>query len=106
MLTCPGETIEAAIIVSVLLSFVEQLMVTGRFSGFDTSVRHSESNRLVGADSTNATTTQENDGAKQQRIRALIKRMRLQIWAGTICGFVVALAIGGAFIAVVRPLNP
>ena len=35
------------------------------------------------------------------RTRKLLKRMRIQIWAGTAAGFLIALAIGAAFIAVV-----
>jgi hypothetical protein len=33
----------------------------------------------------------------------LIKRMRIQIWAGTLIGFFISLCIGAAFIVVVRP---
>ena len=33
--------------------------------------------------------------------RTLIKRMKVQIWAGTLIGFFIALSIGAAFIAVV-----
>lgn len=38
---------------------------------------------------------------KRDRVARLIRRMRVQIWAGAIGGFIVALAIGAAFIAVV-----
>nr|ODN96639.1 high-affinity iron permease CaFTR1 [Cryptococcus depauperatus CBS 7855] len=73
------ETIEAAIIVSVLLSFVEQLMSEGRLPAGEENV----------------------SGQEGDRKRAkLIKRMRLQIWAGTLVGFFIALCIGAAFIAV------
>jgi len=33
--------------------------------------------------------------------KTIIKRMRIQIWAGTLLGFFIALCIGAAFIAVV-----
>lgn len=42
---------------------------------------------------------EKDEGAK--RVQRLIRRMRIQIWAGTISGFVIALSIGAAFIAVV-----
>ncbi|WVR04857.1 hypothetical protein IAU60_001869 [Kwoniella sp. DSM 27419] len=80
------ETIEAGIIVSVLLSFVEQLMLTGKLAG--------EEN-----DST-STVDGTSNPANLDRRRKLIRRMRIQIWAGTITGFLMALAIGAAFIAV------
>lgn len=38
---------------------------------------------------------------RQTQTQKLVRRMRLQIWAGTISGFIIALAIGAAFIAVV-----
>lgn len=83
---------EAAIIISVLLSFVEQLMTTGALET-DPSSTTSDSE-----------TNQEIDGnseSKDVQIRRLLKRMRLQIWAGALAGFLLALAIGAAFIAVV-----
>ncbi|WRT64504.1 uncharacterized protein IL334_001436 [Kwoniella shivajii] len=78
------ETIEAAIIVSVLLSFVEQLMLTGKLNNSSPSIDDAQ----IGS-------TDDVDKRKK-----LIKRMRIQIWAGTITGFLLALAIGAAFIAV------
>ena len=36
------------------------------------------------------------------RVKQIIRRMRIHIWAGTLIGFAIALAIGAAFIAVVR----
>jgi high-affinity iron transporter len=84
-----GETIEAAIIISVLLSFVEQLMTTGRLSP-----RESES-EAFGAD----------EEYHNQRVKKIIRRMRIQIWAGTFVGFFISLCIGAAFIAVVSIIN-
>lgn len=74
--------IEAAIIISVLLSFVEQLMHSGRLDPNDTSEHI-------------------NDDAHKDRVKKLVKRMRMQIWAGTFAGFFISLCIGAAFIAVV-----
>lgn len=77
--------IEAAIIISVLLSFVEQLMSSGRLS-------HTES--------IDSATNPEDDGAHNTRVKKIVKRMRIQIWAGTLAGFFISLCIGAAFIAV------
>ncbi|WVQ98338.1 hypothetical protein IAU59_005461 [Kwoniella sp. CBS 9459] len=83
------ETIEAGIIISVLLSFVEQLMLTGKLA--------SEDNSTTSVDNPAAANGSPEDLEKR---RKLIRRMRIQIWAGTISGFLLALAIGAAFIAV------
>ena len=87
-----GETIEAAIIVGVLLSFVEQLMTTGRRS------QPIDSQESTQADLQHGATLDEEE---RKRTAKLLKRMRLQIWAGTLAGFFLALCIGAAFIAVV-----
>ncbi|TXT15962.1 hypothetical protein VHUM_00465 [Vanrija humicola] len=78
------ETIEAAIIVSVLLSFVEQLMTTGRLSPNETD------EHAFG----------DHDQEHNAQVKTLIKRMRWQIWAGTLTGLLISLIIGAAFIAV------
>ena len=44
---------------------------------------------------------QRNSEDREMQIRKLLKRMRIQIWAGALAGFLLALAIGAAFIAVV-----
>jgi high-affinity iron transporter len=41
------------------------------------------------------------DESDKKSTAKILKRMRLQIWAGTLAGFVLALIIGAAFIAVV-----
>ncbi|WWD00894.1 hypothetical protein V866_007832 [Kwoniella sp. B9012] len=88
------ETIEAAIIVSVLLSFVEQLMLTGKLGSSETSIDNADNTQ--GQEQENAHSGDDH----LERRRKLIRRMRIQIWAGTIVGFLLALAIGAAFIAV------
>ncbi|BFZ62107.1 high-affinity iron permease [Saitoella coloradoensis] len=65
------ETIEAAIIVSVLLAFVTQTLHP------DHAHAHSSSTSIL-----------------------LYKRLRNQIWTGAACGFALCLCIGGAFIGV------
>lgn len=42
-----------------------------------------------------------NSITDKERRAKLVKRMRIQIWAGTGVGFFIALCIGAAFIAVV-----
>lgn len=92
-----GETIEAAIIVGVLLSFVEQLMTTGRRS------QPTDSQESTQVDLQHGATIDEEE---RKRTAKLLKRMRIQIWAGTLAGFFLALCIGAAFIAVVSPSTP
>lgn len=75
------ETLEASIIISVLLSLVESL--------FDST--DSPQQTLV-----------EGEGEDQAtRRNRLVRRMKLQIWAGAGAGLFIALCIGAAFIAVV-----
>ncbi|GAA5950946.1 hypothetical protein JCM8115_005014 [Rhodotorula mucilaginosa] len=72
------ETIEAAIIVSVLLGLVESLVHDKAANAEKDAVE-----RL-------------GDDEKKK----IIRRMRMQIWAGAIVGLFIALCIGAAFIAV------
>ncbi|KAM0755041.1 iron permease FTR1 [Meredithblackwellia eburnea MCA 4105] len=76
------ETIEAAIIISVLLGLVEALVDRGS----------SPNGTLVQG--------QELSGEDAARRKHLVKRMRIQIWAGAAVGLFIALCIGAAFIAV------
>lgn len=124
-----GETVEAAIIVSVLLSFVEQLMLTGKLSSstvtrsnaadteveqdghevresHDTSSEYTETNPLLRRSSTGTSRRNAADGLDaDERTRRLIARMKVQVWAGTGVGLLIATAIGAAFIAVVSFLQ-
>ncbi|KAJ9114381.1 hypothetical protein QFC20_001524 [Naganishia adeliensis] len=88
------ETIEAAIIISVLLSFVEQLMTSGRL----TPARTVEDKD--GDTTAQSTVTDDADVGGADKLKRIIRRMRIQIWAGTLVGFLVSLCIGAAFIAV------
>lgn len=94
------ETLEAAIIVSVLLGLVEQLV--------------HEDPKLTTGNPTPGTPEEKREGStedanqpellsqedKDLRAKRLIKKLRIQIFAGSILGLIVALAIGAAFIAV------
>ncbi|KAI0036239.1 Ftr1 protein, partial [Vararia minispora EC-137] len=93
------ETLEAAIIISVLLGLVEQIVLDDseqhRFGPqlhetTDTSGESSETH------SANDVAVAGTDAAK----RRLVRKMRIQIFAGAFAGLVIALAIGAAFIAV------
>lgn len=46
-------------------------------------------------------TDSPSESKRETEIRKVLKRMRLQIWAGALGGFCLALVIGAAFIAVV-----
>jgi high-affinity iron transporter len=76
-------------------------MTTGKLSpsSIPSTQRHETHSLLEGQDPN--IRAQEKDEENRVRIAKLIKRMRIQIWAGTIGGFIIALAIGAAFIAVV-----
>ena len=39
---------------------------------------------------------------ERDQVRILVRRMKTQIWAGTLAGLAVATAIGAAFIVIVR----
>lgn len=79
---------------SVLLSFVEQLMFSGSLSPEN---RNEKAGSLT--DGSNPQAIQD-EAADLARTRKIVRRMRIQIWAGTLSGFFIALCIGAAFIAV------
>ncbi|KAJ9121663.1 hypothetical protein QFC22_002283 [Naganishia vaughanmartiniae] len=93
------ETIEAAIIISVLLSFVEQLMASGKIVNKDESTT-SIDNKESPTTTTTITTLETDETGGVDKLKRIIRRMRIQIWAGTAVGFLVSLCIGAAFIAV------
>nr|GAT54804.1 iron permease FTR1 [Mycena chlorophos] len=88
------ETLEAAIIVSVLLGLAEQIVYEdpGRF-GASPAVESSPS------DSKDEVSANDPEDDPAHR-RALIRKLRIQIFAGAGLGLFLALAIGAAFIAV------
>ncbi|KAH8101808.1 Ftr1 protein [Cristinia sonorae] len=88
------ETLEAAIIISVLLGLVEQIVQEdhSRAVSLVTDEKHEEA-----ADGTPELPNQEDSAVRAKR---LIKKMRLQIVLGSAVGLFLALAIGAAFIAV------
>ncbi|EIM82005.1 iron permease FTR1 [Stereum hirsutum FP-91666 SS1] len=116
------ETIEAAIIVSVLLGLVEQIVYDEPVHGVH--LRH-QLPALVPATTTAATDEKRSESASNsneggmaardsesgrdevdavqdnaEEKRKLIRKMRIQIFAGSALGLLGALAIGAAFIAV------
>ncbi|KAF7297981.1 Iron permease FTR1 [Mycena chlorophos] len=90
------ETLEAAIIVSVLLGLAEQIVYEdpSRFRPSPTSESSPVDSKDEGAASDPGP---EDDPAHR---RALIRKLRIQIFAGAGLGLFLALAIGAAFIAV------
>ncbi|KAF4616731.1 hypothetical protein D9613_008666 [Agrocybe pediades] len=94
------ETLEAAIIVSVLLGLAEQIVHDdpGQASqAAGTTTVHTE----VAEDSKSSTEASDNVAVEDavQR-RRLIRKLRFQIFLGAACGLLMSLAIGAAFIAV------
>ena len=45
----------------------------------------------------------EGSEAERDEVRLLVRRMKMQIWAGTLAGLGLATAIGAAFIVIVSP---
>ncbi|KAL0958080.1 hypothetical protein HGRIS_000256 [Hohenbuehelia grisea] len=94
------ETLEAAIIVSVLLGLVEQIAHEDKpvASATTTEADRSDAstNSKNGSDSPPALSSEDNEAAK----RRFIRKLRLQIFLGAGLGLLIALAIGAAFIAV------
>ncbi|KAJ9107945.1 hypothetical protein QFC19_002688 [Naganishia cerealis] len=97
------ETIEAAIIISVLLSFVEQLMTSGKLTSKDQPVSTVDKGETP--PSTTISTLDSDETGGVDKLKRIIRRMRIQIWAGTLVGFLVSLCIGAAFIAVVSTVS-
>ncbi|KAJ7669292.1 iron permease FTR1 [Mycena polygramma] len=92
------ETLEAAIIVSVLLGLAEQIVYEdpARFGQ-----RHAIAGRNGSSDSKEDVTTRASDPEDDTaHRRQLIRKLRIQIFAGAGLGLFLALAIGAAFIAV------
>ena len=87
------ETLEAAIIISVLLGLVEQIVHEDHSRALTLA---NESKREHDSD-TPELLSEEDDRLRKRR---LVKKMRIQIAAGSAVGLFIALAIGAAFIAV------
>jgi len=94
------ETLEAAIIISVLLGIVEQIASTrvGRDSVPTTELEKEKQNSEGGVD--DGPGSLPSDDADDAERRKLLRKLRIQIFIGSAVGFLVALAIGAAFIAV------
>jgi high-affinity iron transporter len=76
-------------------------MTTGKAIDTDSTTSQLESHHVLENEQGG-----NRDVNKIEQTRKLVRRMRWQIWAGTITGFVIALAIGAAFIAVVCLQGP
>ncbi|SJL09917.1 related to high-affinity iron transporter FtrA [Armillaria ostoyae] len=81
------ETLEAAIIISVLLGLAEQIV-------------QDERRPLVAAEANSEETRSENNSDNVVKRRRLIRKLRIQIFLGAGIGLGIAFAIGAAFIAV------
>ena len=94
------ETLEAAIIVSVLLGLVEQIVHDDGLTPLPNveKVDNSSSDKNSGELAEQPVLEDNLDDAARKR--RFIRRMRWQIFAGSIIGLIIACAIGAAFIAV------
>ena len=100
------ETLEAAIIVSVLLGLVEQIVhddgltpsPTPNVEDANNGSSDNNSGQLVEQLAEQPVLDDNLDDAARKR--RFIRRMRWQIFAGSLIGLTIALAIGAAFIAV------
>ncbi|KAG1729694.1 Ftr1 protein [Suillus lakei] len=91
------ETLEGAVIVSVLLGLVEQI-VHRDIDQFQTLTEHS---RPVSAHHNDSETTIQGEGESDATLkRRLVRKLRVQVLAGASIGLFIAFALGAAFIAV------
>ncbi|KAJ2932236.1 hypothetical protein H1R20_g4844, partial [Candolleomyces eurysporus] len=89
------ETLEAAIIISVLLGLAEQIVhEAAAGSGLATQSTTVDE----GTARTDSSTANETDAEAKRRL--LIRKLRIQIFAGAASGLLLALGIGAAFIAI------
>lgn len=84
------ETLEAAIILSVLLGIVDQLI-------YKNAVAAPVATTTDGADKREGSDVESAPVGWEKR---LVRKLRIQIFAGALLGFLISLAIGAAFIAV------
>ncbi|GAB1525542.1 high-affinity iron permease [Rhizoctonia solani] len=111
------ESLEASIIVAVLLSLVEQIVLNASLGhpslssqahrgGSDPSLGRARTreSKAEGPDESGTDTPPQDHAEGAQPLphdkRRLIRKMRLQVLTGAAAGLVIALAIGAAFIAV------
>ncbi|KAF9260573.1 iron permease FTR1 [Marasmius fiardii PR-910] len=78
------ETLEAVIIISVLLGLVEHV---------------ADDHAATRSQDSDTSNPEESDNSQIQR-RQLVRKLRLQVFLGAATGFFIALALGAAFIAV------
>ncbi|KAG8938862.1 high-affinity iron permease [Tulasnella sp. 424] len=95
------EALEASIIISVLLALVEQI-VQQPGSGNTTAVARERTTDSEEKKREGSHTSESEDLAlgSPAETHALVKKMRVLVFAGSITGLFVALAIGAAFLAV------
>ncbi|KAG1795325.1 iron permease FTR1 [Suillus plorans] len=90
------ETLEAVIIVSVLLGLVEQI-VHGDIDQLTTVAQHYQPSSAQHNDNETTTPEGESDVIAKRR---LIRKLRFQVFAGAGIGLFLSFALGAAFIAV------
>ena len=91
------ETLEAAIIVSVLCGLVEQIAHEDKTFARPAAVDNGDKDSADGLAAQPELVSPEDAELRKKRF---LRRMRWQIFAGSFVGLFIALAIGAAFIAV------
>ncbi|KAB5596068.1 Iron permease FTR1 [Ceratobasidium theobromae] len=111
------EVLEAAIVIAVLLSLVEQIILKSGVShpSLSSQTHQGESGSSLGRPRTHESKKDSQEGPNAPQVhtsepedaqlmsenkRRLIHKMRIQVFAGAAAGFFIAVVIGAAFIAV------
>ncbi|KAJ3511134.1 hypothetical protein NMY22_g15746 [Coprinellus aureogranulatus] len=96
------ETLEAAIVISVLLGLAEQIVHESVAAAAANPVPHPEKHDGHGdtPDEKNEEAVASQNESKPIEEKAFIRKLRIQIFAGAGLGLLLALGIGAAFIAV------
>lgn len=94
------ETLETAIIISVLLSFINQRLVISKDQNSTISNPEHESSSLLNDPPPPLTSASQNSRFESEQ-----KSMRLQVWVGALLGLVICALIGIAFIMCFRILG-
>ncbi|KAI9454355.1 iron permease FTR1 [Russula earlei] len=103
------ESLEAAMIVAILLGLVEQIVHLGPHNVERQSTSHEENSKKDGIEISSRERFSDENVVQQQN-RSLIRKMRFQgcsslnathcIFLGSLVGFIIAAAIGATFVAI------
>jgi len=99
------ETLEAAIIVSVLLGIVEQIVHEdpARLSAITTQTQIStvfDDKDTSATPPVNDNSVNQDGGDQTMQMKRLVRKLRIQIFLGSALGLLISLAVGAAFLVV------